>query len=138
MLRVGIDICDDYTQVACYDPRTMEAESIGLMEEEASSWCRRWSAKKKGADSWFIGEEAYRCALYGRGTMVDKLVKLAQKGGTATIEGIRYTAEDLMKILIRQILKLPLPESRRRRSGRWSFPSRKKTMHYGNGHDGDG
>ena len=128
MLRVGIDICDDYTQVACYDPRTMEAESIGLTEEEASSMVPTVVCKEKGADSWFIGEEAYRCALYGKGTMVDKLVKLAKKGGTATIEGIRYTAEDLMKIFIRQILAFLLPESRRRSSGRWSFPSRKKTV----------
>ena len=57
MLRVGIDICDDYTQVACYDPRTMEAESIGLTEEEASSMVPTVVCKEKGADSWFIGEE---------------------------------------------------------------------------------
>ena len=128
MLRVGIDICDDYTQVACYDPRTMEAESIGLTEEEASSMVPTVVCKEKGADSWFIGEEAYRCALYGKGTMVDKLVKLAKKGGTATIEGIRYTAEDLMKIFIRQILELPLARKPKEEIGTVVFPSRKKTV----------
>lgn len=126
MLRVGIDICDDYTQVACYDPRTMEAESIGLTEEEASSMVPTVVCKEKGADSWFIGEEAYRCALYGKGTMVDKLVKLAKKGGTATIEGIRYTAEDLMKIFIRQILELPLARKPKEEIGTVVFSFQKK------------
>lgn len=126
MLRVGIDICDDYTQVACYDPRTMEAESIGLTEEESSAMVPTVVCKEKGADSWFIGEEAYRCALYGKGTMVDKLVKLAKKGGAATIEGVRYTAEDLMKIFIRQILELPLARKPKEEIGTVVFSFQKK------------
>ena len=63
--------------------------------------------KEKGTDCWFIGEEAYRCALYGKGTMVDKLVKLAGKKGTATIEGVKYTADELLQIFVKQILSIP-------------------------------
>lgn len=107
-LVLGIDVCDDYSQISYYDPQTYDVENIGMTDEESSCMIPTVICKEKGKDSWFVGEEAYRCALYGRGTMVDKLVKLAGKNGTATIEGIKYTAEVLLQIFIRQLLEIPL------------------------------
>ncbi len=107
-LLLGIDICDDYSQISYYNPQALDVENIGLTDEENSCMVPTVICKEKGTDSWFIGEEAYRCALYGRGTMVDKLVKLAGKGGTATIEGVKYTAGDLLQIFVRQILEIPI------------------------------
>ena len=104
---MGIDICDDYSQISYFNPQTLEAENLGLSEEEASCMVPTVICKEKGKDSWFIGEEAYRCALYGKGTMVDKLVKLAGKKGTATIEGVKYTADDLLRIFVKQVLAIP-------------------------------
>ncbi|MCI8466282.1 MAG: hypothetical protein HFI63_10615 [Lachnospiraceae bacterium] len=107
-LVLGIDICDDYSQISYYNPQTFDVENIGLTDEEGSCMVPTVICKEKGTNSWFIGEEAYRCALYGRGTMVDKLVKLANKNGTATIEGVKYTAEDLLRFFIRQLLEIPI------------------------------
>lgn len=107
-LLLGIDICDDYSQISYFNPQTLEAENLGLTEDEGSCMVPTVICKEKGTDSWFIGEEAYRCALYGKGTMVDKLVKLAGKKGTATIEGVKYTADDLLQIFVRQMLALPV------------------------------
>ncbi len=107
-LVLGIDVCDDYSQISYYNPRAFDVETIGLTDEESSCMIPTVICKEKGTDSWFIGEEAYRCALYGRGAMVDKLVKLACKNGTATIEGIRYPAEALLQIFIRQLLEIPM------------------------------
>lgn len=107
-LVLGIDVCDDYSQISYYSPQIFDVEIIGLTEEESSCMIPTVICKEKGKDSWLIGEEAYHCALYGRGTMVDKLVKLAGKGGTATIEGIRYAAENLLQVFIRQLLEIPL------------------------------
>ena len=107
-LLLGIDICDDYSQISYFDAQTLSAENLGLTEEESSCMVPTVICKEKGTDSWFIGEEAYRCALYGKGTMVDKLVKLAGKKGTATIEGVKYTADDLLRIFVRQMLAIPV------------------------------
>ena len=106
-LLLGIDICDDYSQISYFNPQTLDAENIGLTDEESSCMVPTVICKEKGTDCWFIGEEAYRCALYGKGTMVDKLVKLAGKKGTATIEGVKYTADELLQILVKQILSIP-------------------------------
>ena len=106
-LLLGIDICDDYSQISYFNPQTLDAENIGLTDEDSSCMVPTVICKEKGTDCWFIGEEAYRCALYGKGTMVDKLVKLAGKKGTATIEGVKYTADELLQIFVKQILSIP-------------------------------
>ena len=106
-LLLGIDICDDYSQISYFNPQTLDAENIGLTDEESSCMVPTVICKEKVTDCWFIGEEAYRCALYGKGTMVDKLVKLAGKKGTATIEGVKYTADELLQIFVKQILSIP-------------------------------
>lgn len=105
-LFLGIDICDDYSQVSFYNPQIACAESMSFSEEQESSMIPTVICKEKGTDSWMIGEEAYRFALYGKGTMVDKLVRLAGKSGSATIEGVKYTAEDLMVIFIGKLLDM--------------------------------
>ena len=90
-LMLGIDICDDYTQISRFDPDKLDAYAVGIGEEE-EVLIPTMICKKKGEKNWLIGEEAYRSALFGAGSMVDKLVKLASRGGTATIECVVYTA----------------------------------------------
>ena len=33
-LILGVDICDDYTQISLFDPETCDAQAVGLGEEE--------------------------------------------------------------------------------------------------------
>ena len=105
-LILGIDLCDDYSQVSCLNPLDMSADPITLSDDEASCLIPTMICKKKVDDIWFIGEEAYRRALFNEGTMVDKLVKLARKDGNATIEGVRYSAEDLLTRYVDRLLSL--------------------------------
>ena len=67
-LLLGIDICDDYSQISYFDAQTLSAENLGLTEEESSCMVPTVICKEKGTDSWFIGEEAYRCAHTLKGT----------------------------------------------------------------------
>ncbi len=104
-LLLGIDLCDDYSQVSCYNPLSSETEAITLTESESSCLIPTMICKKKQEDIWFIGEDAYRRALFNEGTMVDRLVKLAGKDGSATIEGICYPAEDLLARYVSMLLE---------------------------------
>lgn len=82
-LILGVDLCDTYTQLVC--------------EGREKSWTLPTVVcKKKEEDLWLIGESAYASALVGDGVIVDKLVKLVQKDGTATIGGIKYKGEQLL------------------------------------------
>ena len=75
-LVVGIDLCDEYTQVNC--PEKEEAWTIPTVI------CRN-----RNADEWYVGEEAYAHTLKGDGIIVDKLVNLALRDGTATLGDVR-------------------------------------------------
>lgn len=105
-LILGVDICDDYTQISLFDTDACDAQAVGMGEEE-KLLIPTMVCKKKGENAWLIGEEAYRAALFGEGSMVDRLVKLVAKEGTATIEGVMYTAREMLKTYLEQILSIP-------------------------------
>ena len=76
-LVLGLDLCDGYTQLSCWG-------------REESWTFPTVVCRKKEEDTWLIGEEAYARALMGDGIMVDKLLKMVLKDGTATIAGTKY------------------------------------------------
>jgi len=92
-LTIGIDLCDAYTQVAVTGRE--EAWVIPTVI------CR-----KKSAEEWWVGEEAYRYTLVGEGVIVDKLLSLAIKDGTATISSIKYEGADLLKRFLKKVLDM--------------------------------
>ncbi len=109
-LILGIDVCDDYTQISLFDRESCDAQAVGLKENEENGekfLIPTMVCKKKGEGGWLIGEEAYRAALFGEGSMVDKLVKLVERDGTATIEGTMYTAAEMLGTFLEQILDIP-------------------------------
>ncbi len=96
-LIVGIDLCDTYTQVN------------GLDEEKT------WTlptviCRNKNTEEWYVGEDAYAHTLQGDGIIVDKLVKLVRKDGTATLGGIKYEAKELLQHFLELVLRLPQKE----------------------------
>ena len=97
-LIIGLDLCDSYTRICCHDRE--KSWSVPTVV------CR----KKEEADSWYVGEEAYAYTLAGEGIIVDKLLKLTAKEGTATLGGTKYEALELLKIFLKKILEIPKKE----------------------------
>lgn len=93
-IALGIDLCNDYT--ICRAFGTKDDEFVAL----PTVVC-----KNKHTGEWEIGEEAYRMALSGDGVIVDKLLKLAKKNGTATIEDVKYEASELLKIYLGKLIE---------------------------------
>ena len=91
-LRIGVDLCDDYTVISVAG------------EDEVTSMptviCRD---KKK--EYWHIGEEAYRMALSGKGVLTDKLVSLLKKDGRSTVGDRTYSSVELCTEFLRFALK---------------------------------
>ncbi len=96
-LMIGIELCDAYTQAAILG----REEAWGL----PTVICR-----KKTAEEWCIGEEAYRYTLVGEGVIVDKLLSLAVKEGTATISGVKYTGSGLLRNFLEKLLAMIFAE----------------------------
>lgn len=96
-LAVGIDLCDTYTQ-------------INGSDEEKTWTIPTVICCNKNTDEWYIGEDAYAHTLKGDGIIVDKLVKLVLKEGTATLKGVCYEAKELLRLFLEQVLALPKKE----------------------------
>lgn len=93
-LVIGLDLCDIYTQVSCFG-----REDVWTIPTVI--------CKKKEADEWYVGEEAYGLTLVGQGIIVDKLLSLVLKDGTATLEGVKYTGLELLQKYLKRVLALP-------------------------------
>lgn len=96
-LIIGLDLCDAYTRICCYD--------------REKTWCiPTVICRKKDEETWYVGEEAYAHTLVGEGIIVDKLIKMVRKEGTATLGGTKYEGLELLKLFLKNILKLPMEE----------------------------
>lgn len=89
---IGVDLCDSYTQLCVVG----QERCITL----PTVICRDRTEKE-----WLVGEEAYARALTGDGVIVDKLVKLMTKNGTATIAGIKYSGKELLTEFLKKALE---------------------------------
>ena len=63
-LLVGVDLCDEYTQIHC-------------PEEEKLWTIPTVICRNKNVEEWYVGEEAYAHTLKGDGIIVDKFLNLA-------------------------------------------------------------
>ena len=97
MTAVGIDLCSDYTAV--------HINGTGQALILPTVICR-----DKDTEYFSIGEEAYRKTLAGSGVLVDRLTRLAERKGTATISGQRYEAGQLLSIFLEKAVKAALPK----------------------------
>ena len=55
---LGIDLCDDYSQLSYYNRKTSGAEAFSANQDEQLCLVPTILCKKKGSDQWFIGQEA--------------------------------------------------------------------------------
>lgn len=88
---IGISLNDDFTELCVGEE--------GRQKSFPTIVC-----KKKNSDTWLVGEAAYKATLDGSGVLVDKLLSLLRKKGTATIEKVCYSGEELMEQYLRAIL----------------------------------
>ena len=75
-LIIGMDLCDSCTHISCQGQETIWSVPTRI-------------GKEPDSDVWRVAEESAGGALEGM-VVEDKLLSLAMKDGTATIDGVRY------------------------------------------------
>ncbi len=106
---IGLDLCDGYSRLCPVHPGGKTMEEL-FPEEEKQLVLPTTLCKCRGVGEWRIGERAYETALMGNGIMVDKLMRLVSKEGTATLEGVCYQAADLLYYYLSNLLAAFLGE----------------------------
>ena len=125
-LILGYDLCNDYGQISCYMPGDVsQPETVNLGEGAFPELMPVAVCKKRGEDTWLIGEEAFKTALLSNGIMVDKLMKQVTRRGVATIEGQRFTAQELLYIFLKATIDLVLSKQGADRVGMIVFTIQK-------------
>ena len=110
-LIVGYDLCADHCRISYHTDDNEEPKDLVFSDEENPYLIRNAICKKKGEDSWIVGQEAYETALLGGGSIVDKLLRLTEHSGFASFEGVRYSAEELLQRFLQETLKVLYKES---------------------------
>ena len=82
-LIIGMDLCDSCTHISCQGQETIWSVPTRI-------------GKEPDSDVWRVAEESAGGALEGM-VVEDKLLSLAMKDGTATIDGVRYEGLYLLK-----------------------------------------
>ena len=73
-LILGIDLCDDYSQICYYDYKEKDVESVGLSIRESKYQIPTAVCKQKGGDEWYAGDDGVKCRLLEKGIYVDRLL----------------------------------------------------------------
>ena len=105
-LVIGYDLCNDYCRISYFVNYHDEPADLAFSDEENPYLIHNSICKKKGEDTWLVGEEAYETALLGSGAIVDKLLRLVSIGGSATFEGVSYSAEELLFHFLDETLQI--------------------------------
>ena len=88
-----MDLCDSCTHISCQGQETIWSVPTRI-------------GKEPDSDVWRVAEESAGGALEGM-VVEDKLLSLAMKDGTATIDGVRYEGLYLLKMFLKQVLAIP-------------------------------
>ena len=105
-LLIGLEIGEEYSQIAFYDRRTREAVCISTRagkEQPAfpTSLCRLYADQE-----WHFGREAEYFAIRGEGERVPNLYKVFCSEQPVISAGDRYEPWELMEVFIREALEL--------------------------------
>jgi len=105
-LIIGYDLCKDFCRISYFEEGASEPKDLAFSDEENPYLVQNSICKRKGEDLWLIGQDAYETALLGDGTIVDKLLRFVALSGSATFEGVQYSAEELLTHFLSETLNV--------------------------------
>lgn len=108
---LGMDISDDFTQVAWYQPDMQEPNSMSVAEGEEEYRIPTIICKKENEPVWLLGENAKKLAVIGKGYEIRHLLKKLEKSEEFEIDGAVYTAVELFQIYFQCVLDLAKEKS---------------------------
>lgn len=105
-LIIGLDLCNQFTQVGFYNVKTMEAESIAESEEDEDRLIPTMLAVSEESKEWLFGNEAVACAKNGTGIVIDHLLERIKNQEMITVYECSFSRTMLMEKFLRKVLLL--------------------------------
>lgn len=102
---VGYDLGSDFAQISyCIlgeEPKTVSAVTGSEQYNIPAALCKR-----NGVGQWYYGKEAIKYAKEGEGTLVEKLLELAERGEEVIVEGTAFDPAALLTLFVKRSLAL--------------------------------
>lgn len=105
-LLVGLDLCNDFTQISCFSNITYEPESICLTEDKSKYLIPTVLGVNIENRKWIFGEVAIEEAKRGKCIRIENLIKNATDGGNVSVLGNNYSPDFLLEKFLKKVLTL--------------------------------
>ncbi len=103
-LIVGLDLCNDFTQISYYNELTYEVESIYCGEEKNEFMIPTALAVTEREKDWLFGDDALRCGEQGNGLVITQFLDSEHK--SYTIYDSVFDRTQLLEKYLRKVLLL--------------------------------
>ena len=105
-LLVGYDLCDDFSGISCFNPKTFEPESICVGKDTNKFLIPTVVGVKKDTKEWVYGEEAILLEKDGNGVTVSNLLEKIRLDEEVTVLGTTFSAVTLLEKYLKKTLLL--------------------------------
>lgn len=105
-LLVGFDLCNDFSQIACYNCKTFEPESICETEYHDQYLIPTVLGVKIKTKDWVYGQEAVNLANQGEASFVNNLLDIIINNEVVTIFDVKFSGADLLERYLRKCLTI--------------------------------
>ena len=90
-LLVGLDLCNDYTQISCYNSNTYEPETIKFDYDSENELLDTAMAVTKDTKEWLLSEDAISAVKEDKAILVNNIVEMVRKNKTITLFDTVFT-----------------------------------------------
>ena len=109
-LLVGVDLCEDFSQISCFNNVSLEPESICYDGE-----CERYLVPtvlfyKRDTAEWFFGEEALTVMQQEQGVFIKNILSIASRQDFVEIDGQKVKPVFLLEKFLKRLLAMLKPE----------------------------
>lgn len=105
-LLVGFDLSHEYSQIACYNYKTFEPESIFDPDYQEQYLIPTVLGVKTQSKDWVFGEEAIKLANLGEAYLVSDLLEIIASNEDITIYNVKFSGVDLLERFLRKCLTI--------------------------------
>lgn len=105
-LLIGYDFGKKYTQISCFNRKTLEPDTIGMKEGADNFLIPTVLGVVKENHDWLFGKEAVEKALEEEAELVEGLLEAAKQGSNISICGKGFSPESLLEKFFRKTLAL--------------------------------
>lgn len=103
---VGFDLCNDNSQISCYDMRTYEPKSICVTSDDSKYMIPTVLAVKKDTLEWYYGEEAISLSNNNSAVLVKNIIDAIIKKESIDVYETRFMGVTLLEKFFRKTLSL--------------------------------